>query len=97
MREALGMDDLPNPSTSEERSRDSRSLHIFHLIFGHGSSDNPGGSLRLETAGWLLVLSPLVLLVGEAAGWDGESGGAWMIPFLVILGIFLVRSAKKMP
>lgn len=72
-------------------------MHVFHLVFGHGSSQNPGGSFRQETGGWFLVLSPVIVPIMRARNWPGEPGGEWMIPFMVILGVFMVRSAKKLP
>lgn len=72
-------------------------MRWFHLIFGHGSAENPGGSSRQEFAGWGLVLSPIIVPILGLIGAEGEPGGYVLLPLMVVIGILLVRSAKKMP
>lgn len=71
-------------------------MRAFHLIFGHGSSENPGGSLRMEVGGWIMFFAPAIgLLLQVTRG--GEAGVNWLAPLVMILGIVVIRASKKMP
>lgn len=71
-------------------------MRWFHLIFGHGSAHHPGGNSRQEFAGWGLFLSPVIALIVEARSAE-DAGLTWLVPVVMVVGVLLIRSAKRMP
>ena len=82
----------------EPAEDESRAMRLFHAVFGRGSTYNPGGSARMHTGGWIMVVGSIFGPVWETfTGSDTAELGWRVAPLAFVLGVLIVRASKKPP